>query len=74
MTGKQIASLMRRHKQTIRSLAEQTGFTVDHVRTTRRGGLSCPFAIRDWVEAITGTDPGGTPEWFAKRDRLLGRP
>jgi hypothetical protein len=74
MTGKQITTLMRKNHMTIRGLAKTTGFTMKRIREVRSAGLACPYAVRDWVEAITGTDPGASAEWLAKRDGYSDRP
>ena len=57
-TGRQIVSLMRSNRVTIRELSRRMGFTQKHVRSVRDRGLNSAGAIRDWVEAITGEDPG----------------
>jgi len=53
-----LASLMRRNCVTIRALSQRTGITMKRIRMIRERGLSDPHAIRDWIEAITGEDPG----------------
>jgi len=58
ITGKQVASLMRRHKVTIRELSARMGITQKRIRYVRERGLDCPHTTRDWIEAITGQDPG----------------
>lgn len=58
MTGKQLISLMRRHAVTIRELKARTGITLQRIRQVCKSGLTEPNAVRDWVQAITGTDPG----------------
>jgi hypothetical protein len=55
MTGNDICRLMRRHKMTIKLLAQKMGLTMKHVRHVRQRGTE---SDRDWVEAITGADPG----------------
>ena len=57
MTGKELATLMRRHKVTIRELARRTQMTQQRIRLRRETGLD-PEAARDWIQAITGADPG----------------
>ncbi len=58
MEGDQFIRLMRKHKVTIRDLKKRTGFTLKRIREVRSGGLVDPVACRDWVQAITETDPG----------------
>ena len=58
MTGTELATLMRRHKVTIRELARRIKITQKHVRYRREAGLIDPELARDWIQAITGTDPG----------------
>lgn len=58
MTGKQLVSLMRKNKITIRDLAHRLGITMKRIRLRRETGLADLATIRDWIQAITGTDPG----------------
>lgn len=58
MTGKQLRSLMRQHKVTIRELAQRTQITMKRIRQARETGLASATGVRDWVQAITGVDPG----------------
>jgi hypothetical protein len=58
MTGKELISLMRRHKVTIRELSQRTQITQKRVRCRRLIGFDDPAMTRDWIQAITGVDPG----------------
>ena len=58
MTGKELATLMRRHKVTIRELARRIQITQKSVRQRRETGLTDPGLARDWIQAITENDPG----------------
>lgn len=58
ITGKEIARLMRVHRVKIRELSLRMGITMKRIREVRDAGLSDPLSIRDWIEAITGSDPG----------------
>ena len=58
MTGKELATLMRRHKVTIRELARRIQITQKSVRQRRETGLTDPGLARDWIQAITRNDPG----------------
>ena len=58
ITGKEITRLMRQHRMTIRELCNRMGITMKRIREVRDAGLSDRLAIRDWVQGITGTDPG----------------
>ena len=58
MNGNHIRWLMRTHKVTIRALTAQMGITIKRVRHVRQHGLAEPHVIRDWIEGITGHDPG----------------
>lgn len=58
MTGNELTTLMRRHKVTIRELARRIQITQTRVRYRRETGLTDPGLARDWIQAITGTDPG----------------
>lgn len=53
-TGKEIASLMRKHRLTIRGLKAKTGFTMKRIREIRNSGIK-GHAACDWFEAITGS-------------------
>ena len=58
LTSRELVYLMRRHKHTIRSLAAAMGITQQRIRAVRATGLTCPHSTRDFLEAITGVDPG----------------
>jgi hypothetical protein len=49
---------MRRHRVTIRELSARTDISMKRIREVRRDGLQGRDTIRDWVQAITGEDPG----------------
>ena len=53
MSGRELVSLMRRHKVTIRELSKRTGITMKRIRQVRRVGLS-GLAMLDWQEAVVG--------------------
>ena len=61
ITGRQIVSLMRKHRVTIRELARRMQITLKRIRQVREKGLDDPGFARDWIEHITGTDPGPYP-------------
>ena len=56
--GTAIRRLMRCHKVTIAALAQRMDISQARVRQVRQRGLSDPAYVRDWIEAITGRDPG----------------
>ena len=58
LTGHDVRRLMRRHHVTIRELAARLQRTMKRVRHVRDRGLDDTNAARDWIEAITGRDPG----------------
>jgi hypothetical protein len=58
MSGEDVTRLMRKHNVTIRELAKRTGITMKRIREVRVSGLEDRLAIRDWIEAIVGRDPG----------------
>ncbi len=58
MTGKEIVKLMRVNKVTIRELAKRMNITLIRIRFVRDNGIKCPLAKRDWIQGITGNDPG----------------
>lgn len=67
LDGKQVVSLMRKHKKTIRGLSFAMGITQKRIRQVREKGLTDHLAIRDWLQAITGEDPGPIPERYRIR-------
>ena len=64
LSGDELVRLMRKHRMTISNLAFHVGMTQKRVRQLRRTGLTDAAVIRDWLEAITGQDPGPVPERF----------
>lgn len=64
LTGEEVVSLMRRHKRTIGALAFIVGVSQKRVRHVRERGVENRHAVRDWLEAITGEDPGPLPERY----------
>jgi hypothetical protein len=58
LSGKEICTLMRKHQKTIGGLAYLMGITQTRVRQVRAKGLDDKNSVRDWVEFITGKDPG----------------
>jgi hypothetical protein len=64
LTGLDVVRLMRKHRMTIAGLALRLGFTQKPVRQIRSAGIQDPHVIRDWMEAITGEDPGPLPERY----------
>ena len=61
LKGEDIVSLMRKHRITISVLAVKVGSSQRRVRLLRHTGLIDAAVIRDWLEAITGQDPGPVP-------------
>jgi DNA-binding IclR family transcriptional regulator len=58
MSGILVKILMRKNGVTIRELAARLDMPMTTVRRVRRSGLASKLAARDWVQAITGADPG----------------
>ena len=58
LTGPTLRRLMRRHHVTIRTLAQRLGVPMCRVRLHRQHGIDNRHVARDWLEAITGQDPG----------------
>jgi Methyltransferase small domain len=56
--GAELIALMQRHKVTIGELAKRTSFTQTRIREVRETGLQDRNAVRDWLQAILGRDPG----------------
>ena len=61
LSGRDIRTLMRRHRVTIRALAQRMDIPMTRVRYRRLHGIDDWHVLRDWVEAITGVDLGATP-------------
>ncbi len=61
LSGQELVGLIRKHKLTIESLAFRLGTSQKRVRQIRDSGLTDPLAVRDWIEAVTGDDPGPLP-------------
>jgi hypothetical protein len=75
MTGKELVRLMRFHHVTIRELKRRSGFTLKRIRVRREIGLETLNQVRDWVQSISGRDPGNVGRWFAialTMNRVLG--
>ena len=61
ITGRQIVSLIRRNRVTIRELSRRMQITQKRIRQVRETGLDHLGFARDWIEHITGVDPGPHP-------------
>ena len=61
MSGKEVIALMRQHRITIELLAFRLGTSMERVREIRQSGLQSALVVRDWIQAITGEDPGPIP-------------
>ena len=58
LEGREVRRLMRVHKVTIRQLSQRMQITMKRIREIRELGLDDRHSIRDWIEGITGQDPG----------------
>ena len=58
MEGNEVKRLMRKYRVTIRELSQRMGITQKRIRLRREIGLDGRELIRDWVQAIIGSDPG----------------
>jgi hypothetical protein len=70
ISGREIRLLMMFHRVTIGELSKRSGFTMKRIRTVRESGLSDVNAVRDWVQSISGRDPGNVNRWFAVERRM----
>jgi hypothetical protein len=61
LSGHDLCTLMRQHRVTIRMLAQRMDIPMTRVRYRRLHGIAEWNVIRDWVQAITGADPGSVP-------------
>lgn len=64
LAGEVIVRLMRQHRKTIEGLSFRMGIPEKRIRQARAVGIRDPYAIRDWLQAITGQDPGPLPRSF----------
>lgn len=58
ITGRDLCSMMRKNRCTMRELSQRMGITLCRIRRAREIGIFGANTARDWVEAITGRDPG----------------
>lgn len=58
ISAKELCSMMRKNRVTMRELAGRMGITLRRIRRAREIGVFGANTARDWVEAITGRDPG----------------
>lgn len=68
MNGGDLTKLMRSYGVTIKQLAERMDITMKRVREVRKHGTMSWNSKRDFVQAVTGVDPGdlhpeGGAEW-----------
>ena len=61
LSGRDLCRLMRQHHVTIRVLAQRMQIPMTRVRYRRHHGIAEWNILRDWMEAITGADPGAIP-------------
>jgi hypothetical protein len=64
LSGAELGELMRTHGVTIAGLAFRLGTTERRVRHVRQYGLGNLLAVRDWMGAVCGGDPGPLPEKY----------
>lgn len=57
-SAKLIGRLKRKHRVTIREIKARTGITLIRIRWVLEHGVENHHVLRDWIQAITGTDPG----------------
>jgi hypothetical protein len=69
LSGHDMRTLMRRHRVTIRALAQHMDIPMTRVRYRRRHGIADWNVLRDWAEAIMGVDPGAVPHDIRVRGR-----
>ncbi len=64
LSGPDLIRLMRRNRVTMPQLAKRLSVSQDRIRQRKRTGLYTAAVTRDWIQAITGTDPGEIgPGW-----------
>ena len=67
LSGRDLRTLMRRHRVTIRMLAQRMDIPMTRIRACRTHGLTDWNVMRDWVEAMTGVDPGAVPHPMSRQ-------
>ena len=67
LTGQELRKLMRGCRMTIGALAFRLGISQQRIQAVRERGLFDSHAVRDWMEAITGEDPGPLPQRYRIR-------
>ena len=73
MSGRAIVRLMRKHRVTIRQLATISGISMKRIREIRTVGINRPNVVRDWIQLITGVDPGPMPERIEFKSDEVGK-
>ena len=58
LTADELKRLMRVHKVSIVELSQRMSITMKHIRLRRETGVQSSACARDWVQHITGIDPG----------------
>jgi hypothetical protein len=69
LTGPQLVGLMRQYCVTIAQLATRLQTTQARVRDCRVSGL-LRYSARDWLQAITGHDPGALAQPWRGQETL----
>ncbi len=54
LSAQTIRYLMRRHRKTIRGIAQEWNLTLTRVREVRRQGVQGDAFVQDWLEILTG--------------------
>lgn len=67
LSGEDVQRLMRRFHKTIDQLSFIMGIAKKRIRHVREHGLQGPAAVQDWLQAISGEDPGPLPERYYVR-------
>lgn len=67
LSAQTIQHLMRKHRKTIRGIAQEWNLTLKRVRYVREHGVEGEAFVMDWLEILTG-DPGPMPSWASRRD------
>lgn len=70
LSGKELITVMRKNRVTIRELSERMSIPMKTIRARRETGIDDPHVLRDWIQAITGRDPGPQPRVFKSDEDL----
>ena len=68
LSGQTIRHLMRKHRKTIRGIAQEWNLTMKRVRYVRLYGVQGEVYVQDWLEILTGNPAPGNESspWLSR--------